>query len=119
MLFRSVVTAEGDKLFDSWDHPTGKPFSVVPVKVAKRGEFLSAVVLFKTCQPDAAGNCNVEMDITAFDPKGRVYGTMPKEELWQGARAGSGLHATQSWLHGHCHRASRSFRQVSSRRGRA
>jgi hypothetical protein len=78
-----VVTAKGEQLFDSWDRPTGKPFSVVPVKVAKRGEFLSAVVLFKGCRPDPAGNCNVEMDITAFDPKGRTYGTMPKEELWQ------------------------------------
>jgi hypothetical protein len=84
-----VVTAKGEQLFDSWDQPTGKPFSVVPVKVAKRGEFLSAVVLFKNCRPDAAGNCNVEMDITAFDPKGRTYGTMPKEELWRAKPAPS------------------------------
>jgi hypothetical protein len=78
-----VVTAKGEELFDSWDRPTGKPFPVVPVKVTKRGEFLSAIVLFKGCRPDTAGNCNVEMDITAFDPKGRTYATMPKEELWQ------------------------------------
>ena len=84
-----IVTAKGDELFNSWDRPTGKPFSVVPVKVAQRGEFLSAVMLFRGCRPDTAGNCNVEMDITAFDPNGRVYGTMPKEELWQAKPAPS------------------------------
>ena len=83
------VTTKGDELFDSWDRPTGKPFAVVPVEVAQRGEFLSAVVLFKGCRPDGAGNCNVEMDITAFDPNGRVYGTRPKEELWQAKPAPS------------------------------
>ena len=78
-----VVTEHGNELFDSWDRPTGKPFNVVPVKVASRGQFLSAVVLFKGCKADGAGNCNAELDIFAYDPNGKVYGKMPKVELWQ------------------------------------
>ena len=78
-----VVTENGDELFNSWDRPTGKPFNVVPVKVAPRGKFLSAVVLFKGCKADGSGNCNAELDIIAYDPKGKVYGEMPKVELWQ------------------------------------
>jgi hypothetical protein len=78
-----TVTEKGNELFDSWDHPTGKPFNVEPVKVAPRGKFLSAVVLFKGCQPDASGNCNAVMDIVAYDPMGKTYGNMPHVELWQ------------------------------------
>ena len=78
-----VVTANGKELFESWERPTGKPFRVEPVKVAARGRFLSAVVLFKGCKPDAAGNCNIEVDFVAYDPKGAVYGDMKNAELWQ------------------------------------
>ena len=78
-----VVTENGDEFFNSWDRPTGKPFNVVPVKVAPRGKFLSAVILFKGCKADGSGNCNAELDIVAYDPKGKVYGEMPKVELWQ------------------------------------
>lgn len=78
-----VVTENGGELFNSWDQPTGKRFNVIPVKVAPRGKFLYAVVLFKGCKADGSGNCNAELDIIAYDPKGKVYGEMPKVELWQ------------------------------------
>src|SRR5436309_2410828 len=58
-----TVTDKGDELFNSWDRPTGKAFNVEPVKTAARGKFLSAVVLFKGCKPDSAGNCDAVMDI--------------------------------------------------------
>ena len=69
-----VVTENGGELFNSWDRPTVKRFNVAPVKVASRGKFLSAVVLFKGCKADGSGNCNAELDIIAYDPKGKVYG---------------------------------------------
>jgi hypothetical protein len=78
-----IVTAEGRALFESWDSPNGKPFEIVPVTIAPRGKFLSAVVLFKGCKADASGTCNVELDIVAYDPAGKVYGEMKGAELWQ------------------------------------
>ena len=78
-----IVTAKGRELFNSWNRPTRKSFQVEPVKVAERGPFLSAVVLFKGCRPDAAGNCDVDLDIVAYDPKGKVYGEMKGVELWK------------------------------------
>lgn len=78
-----IVTAEGRELFDSWENPDGKPFAIVPVKVAPRGEFLSAVVLFRGCKADASGKCNVELDIVAYDPTGKIYGEIRSGELWQ------------------------------------
>jgi hypothetical protein len=78
-----TVTEKGNEFFDSWDRPTGKPFKLAAVKIAPRGKFLSALVLFKGCRPDASGNCNAIMDIVAYDPKGKIYGEMPRVELWQ------------------------------------
>lgn len=77
------VTSKGDELFNNWDRPTGKPFSVQSIKVVRRGQFLSAVVLFKGCKPDVSGNCNALVDIIAYDPRGKVYGEMRGVELWQ------------------------------------
>ncbi len=78
-----VVTESGDQLFDTWDRGGGKPFSIEPVKLATRGKFLSAVVVFKGCKPDASGNCNAVMDIVAYDPAGKIYGELRMVELWQ------------------------------------
>jgi hypothetical protein len=78
-----IVTAEGRELFESWDNSGGKPFQVVPVTITPRGRFLSAVVLFRGCKADPSGNCNVELDIVAYDPTGKVYGEIGGAELWQ------------------------------------
>ena len=78
-----VITDRGNAIFDAWDHPTGKSFNVDSIKVAPRGKFLSALVTFKGCKADKSGNCNADMDITAYDPSGKIYGTMPGVELWQ------------------------------------
>jgi hypothetical protein len=79
-----IVTAEGRELFESWDNSGGKPFQVVPVTITPRGRFLSAVVLFRGCKADPSGNCNVELDIVAYDPTGKVYGEIGGAELWHG-----------------------------------
>jgi hypothetical protein len=78
-----VVTDKGNAIFDTWDKPTGKPFDVSSVKLAPRGKFLSALLMFKGCTPDKSGNCNADVDIIAYDPKGNIYGEMMGVELWQ------------------------------------
>jgi hypothetical protein len=77
------VTAKGDELFENWDRPTGKDFSVDSIKIAPRGTFLSAVILFRACKPDSSGTCNAVVDIVAYDPNGKTYGEMRRVELWQ------------------------------------
>lgn len=78
-----VVTDRGNAIFDTWDKPSGKPFDVSPIKLAPRGKFLSALLMFKGCAPDKLGKCNADVDIIAYDPKGNVYGKMLGVELWQ------------------------------------
>jgi hypothetical protein len=76
------ITAKGAELFQAWNTNPAGGFSIVPVKVAQRGEFLSAVVLFSGCAAAKDGNCNALLDITAFDPSGDVYGEFKEQELW-------------------------------------
>lgn len=84
---RVVVTDKGAELFNAWETNPDSGFTVIPVNVAKRGVFLSAVVLFTDCAPDPRGDCNAEVDITAYDPNGKVYGRLAGEELWRGKPA--------------------------------
>jgi hypothetical protein len=81
------VTAKGRELFHAWETNPAGGFSVIPVEVARRGEFLSAVVLFKDCAAGPDGSCNAVVDITAFDPAGKIYGEFKGEELWVGKPA--------------------------------
>ncbi len=78
-----MVTDKAAEIFDTWDNPTGRPFDVPGIKLAARGKILSALILFKGCAPNAAGNCSADVDIIAYDPKGNVYGKMMGVELWQ------------------------------------
>ena len=84
-----TVTDKGNQVFDTWDKPTGRPFDISPIRLAPRGKFLSALLMFKGCAADAAGNCNSDVDIIAYDPKGNVYGKMMGVELWQAKPAPS------------------------------
>ena|SRR5258708_3348906 len=84
-----VLTDKGSAIFDTWDRPTGKPFDVSGIKIAQRGKFLSALLMFKGCAADASGNCSADVDIIAYDPKGNVYGKMIGVELWQNKPAPS------------------------------
>lgn len=81
------VTAEGNELFRAWETDPAAGFSIVPLSVAKRGEFLSAIVLFTGCAAGTDGNCNAVLDITALDPSGKVYGEFTGRELWVGKPA--------------------------------
>ncbi len=82
-----IATENGKDVFEAWDRGDGKPFSIEPVKFAPRGKPLSAVVMFRGCQPDVLGNCNVVMNMVAYDPAGKKYGELVKAELWQGKPA--------------------------------
>jgi len=78
-----VVTDRGKSILDTWDYRTGQRFEISPTKVAPWGKFLSALLLFKGCRPDKRGNCNADVDIIAYDPKGNVCAKLLGVELWQ------------------------------------
>ncbi|HEX9941153.1 MAG TPA: hypothetical protein VGG03_03995 [Thermoanaerobaculia bacterium] len=80
---RILVTAEPDKVFHPTKGPDGKFSEAQPVKVAPRGKLIAAVVFFKDCKPDAAGNCNVDLDLQGVDPRGAMFENRKGAELWR------------------------------------
>ena len=80
---RILVTAEPEKVFHPTKGPDGKYSQAQPVKVAPRGQTISALVFFKDCKPDAAGNCNVDVDLLGVTPSGALFKNQRGAELWR------------------------------------
>ena len=88
---RFLVTAEPEKVFHPTKGPDGKFSQPEPVKVAPRGSLVAAVVYFKDCQPDSAGNCNVDVDLQGIAPGGSVFENRKGAALWRVKAPGPGM----------------------------
>ena len=84
---RMLVTAEPEQVFHPTKGPDGKFKEAAPVTIAPRGKDLAAVVFFKDCKPDTAGNCNVDVDLKGVDPRGMVFENRKGAPLWRGVKA--------------------------------
>ena len=84
---RLLVTDEPDKVFHPTKGPDGKFASAEPLKVASRGQLIAAVVFFKDCQPDSAGNCNVDVDLQGLSPNGSLFENRKAAPLWRNVKA--------------------------------
>jgi hypothetical protein len=84
---RLLVTAEPEKVFRPTKGPDGKFATAEPVTVAPRGKLIAAVVFFKDCKPDAAGNCNVDLDLHGVDPRGSTFQKRTGAPLWRNQKA--------------------------------
>lgn len=84
---RLLVTAEPEKVFRPTKGPDGKFATAEPVKVAPRGQLVAAVVFFKDCKPDAAGNCNLDLDLHGVDPRGSTFQKRTAAPLWVNQKA--------------------------------
>lgn len=80
---RILVTAEPDKVFHPMKGKNGKFAMAEAVAVAPRGKLIAAVVFFKDCQPDAAGNCNVDVDLQGLKPDGSIFENRKAAPLWR------------------------------------
>jgi hypothetical protein len=82
-----LVTAEPEKVFHPTKGPDGKFSQPEPVKVAPKGQLVAALVYFKDCQPDTAGNCNVDVDLQGVAPGGSVFQNRKAAPLWRSVKA--------------------------------
>jgi hypothetical protein len=87
---RVLVTAEPQKVFHPTKGADGKFAQAEAVKVAPRGTPVAAVVFFKNCQPDAAGNCNLDVDLLGVDPRGKIFENRKGAALWRNVKAPAG-----------------------------
>lgn len=81
-----VLTGQPDALFERWQEPRSDITVDVADEVA-RGESLTALVLFKGCGADTAGNCDLAVKYRILEPDGDVYADLPFQEVWVGRPA--------------------------------
>ena len=79
---RLLVTAEPGKVFRPAKGPDGQTALAEPVKVVPKGKQIAAVVFFQGCKPNAAGNCNVDLDLKGVDPRGVAFQDRKGAKLW-------------------------------------
>ena len=82
-----LITAEPDKVVHPTKGADGKYASAQPVTVAPRNQLLVGFVFFKDCRPDAAGNCNVDVDVQGVMPGGGLFQNSKASDLWRNKRA--------------------------------
>jgi len=80
---RLLVTAEPEKVFRPVRGPDGKFSMAEPVKVVPKGKLIAAVIFFKDCKADAAGNCNVELDFWGVRPDRSTFQDRKGVALWR------------------------------------
>jgi hypothetical protein len=70
----------------------GSPdFPSQPIKVAERGKPIAARVYFQDCQPDSAGNCDIEVDLHGETSRGVRFGESEGQVLWNKAAPKPGV----------------------------
>jgi len=84
---RLLVTLEPDKVLHPTKGTDGKFSEAQPVKIAPRGQLLVGLLFFKDCKPDAAGNCNVDVDVQGFTPSGAMFKNSKGTDLWRNKKA--------------------------------
>jgi hypothetical protein len=82
-----LVTAEPEKVFHPTKGPDGQYSKAAPLKIAPRGKLIAVLVYFKDCKPDAAGNCNVDLDLQGLTPNGSMFENRKGTDLWRNKRS--------------------------------
>lgn len=80
---RLLVIDRPGTIFQRWKQGE----ELASVTRARRGEPMAALILFTDCAPDRRGLCDVKVDMTIVDPRGKVYGEAKGSEVWVGKPA--------------------------------
>ncbi|HVR95758.1 MAG TPA: hypothetical protein VMW27_04040 [Thermoanaerobaculia bacterium] len=84
---RLLATLEPNQVFKPSSGPDGKMRPAAPATVVPRGKKVTAVLFLKDCAPDAAGKCNVDVDLQGFTPSGQLFKNERGAELWKNKKA--------------------------------
>ena len=80
-----MITDDPDGLFEAWAKPPSPEYgpSISEASTAHRGGVVLAFVIFSGCAENADGNCDADVEYTAYFPDGSVYG-QHSGALWVG-----------------------------------
>ncbi|MCB1770939.1 MAG: hypothetical protein KDJ31_14780 [Candidatus Competibacteraceae bacterium] len=83
LIAQLVITDNEAQVLKNWGTPSQSVYFPTANKI-ERNKIITAFVVFGGCAIDANGNCDLRMQITVYQPDGKVYSKFPVMEVWSG-----------------------------------
>ncbi|MEW8660458.1 MAG: hypothetical protein AB2603_19270 [Candidatus Thiodiazotropha endolucinida] len=83
LIAQLVITDNEAQVLENWGTPSQSVYFPTADKI-ERNKIITAFVVFGGCAIDANGNCDLGMQITVYQPDGKVYSKLPVMEVWSG-----------------------------------
>jgi hypothetical protein len=83
LIAQLVVTDNEAQVLKNWGTPSLSVYFPTADKI-ERNKIITAFVVFGGCAVDANGNCDLRMQITVYQPDGKIYSKLPFMEVWSG-----------------------------------
>ena len=76
-----VLSSNSEVALRNWNTPSEGVYFPTSEEM-KKGEVISAFIVFKLCGKTEQGNCRLTQKITIYQPDGKVYSRIPESEVW-------------------------------------
>jgi hypothetical protein len=86
LIAQLVITDNEAQVLKNWGTPSQSVYFPTADKI-ERNKIITAFVVFGGCAVDANWNCDLRMQITVYQPDGKVYSKLPVMEVWSGKPA--------------------------------
>lgn len=83
LIAQLVVTDNEAQVLKNWGTPSESVYFPTADKI-ERNKIITAFIVFGGCAVDKKGNCDLRMQITVYQPDGRIYSKLPVMEVWSG-----------------------------------
>ena len=88
LIAQMVITDDPERTLKNWGTPSETVYFPTADKI-ERNKAITAFVVFGGCAVNSSGNCDLNMQITIYQPDGSVYSELPSMEVWSGKPAPS------------------------------
>ncbi len=83
LIAQLVITDNETQVLKNWGTPSQSVYFPTADKI-ERNKIITAFIVFGGCAVDPNGNCDLRMQITVYQPDGKVYSKLPVMEVWAG-----------------------------------
>lgn len=81
LIAQLVITDNEAQVLKNWGTPSQSVYFPTADKI-EVNKIITVFVVFGGCAVDAKGNCDLRMQITVYQPDGKVYSKLPVMEVW-------------------------------------
>ena len=81
LIARQVITDNEAQALKNWGTPSESVYFLTADKI-ERNKIITAFIVFGGCSADDKGLCDLRMQITVYQPDGKIYSKLPVMEVW-------------------------------------